>query len=213
VDKNNFGPRVGFAYSPSGGLFGGAGRTSIRGGAGHRLRCDVPKPSSAPVAPQLQTEQNPQLTCASAGRPAWCATNAGFLAGGGLLAVNVPPATQAEARSATQAIIVDQTQPKTFTWTLERSEAGLDQLGVRSSISGNARFESPRSVFAETQSACLRETRPGSADLSQPFPGSSHRPGNSSDSPAILDAEDLRYSAQGFDGGFVSAFDPIGSSI
>jgi len=42
----------------------------------------------------------------------------GFLAGGGLLQVNVPPTTTAAARAATQALILDMVDPKVITWSL-----------------------------------------------------------------------------------------------
>jgi len=102
----------------------------------------------------------------------------------GLLAVNVATRHTGEARL----------RLRPSSWTRrsrrhspdpERSEAGLDQLGVRSSISGNARLSLP--VQFRRNAISVFERNPGlvSADLSQPFPGSSHRPGNSSDSPAI----------------------------
>ncbi|MFB3916879.1 MAG: TonB-dependent receptor domain-containing protein [Terriglobales bacterium] len=114
-DKNNFMPRVGFAFDPT-----GAGKWAIRGGFG--ISYDV-IPQNFPLLslpPQLQTEQSPDVTCsgASGPPPAWCATGVGFLAGGGLLQVNVPPSTVADARSATQGIMLDHVMPKVLTWTL-----------------------------------------------------------------------------------------------
>src|SRR5207248_9807555 len=70
------------------------------------------------LPPELQTEQNPTLTCALSGAPAWCGTGVGFLQGGGLLQVNVPPTTTAAARKATQALIPDVVDPKVLTWSL-----------------------------------------------------------------------------------------------
>src|ERR1041384_6511045 len=81
------------------------------------------------LPPQLQSEQNPGLTCALAGAPQWCATfdaanptnptaGQGFLQFGGLLQVNVPPVTQADARAATQSLIPNHVSPKVITWTL-----------------------------------------------------------------------------------------------
>jgi len=113
TDTNNFMPRVGFAWDPT-----GSGRWAVRGGFG--VSYDV-TPQNFPLLglpPQLQTEQSPRITCRLPNPPAWCATGTGFLAGGGLRQVNVPPATQAEARAATQGIILDQVQPKVLTWTL-----------------------------------------------------------------------------------------------
>jgi hypothetical protein len=45
------------------------------------------------------------------------AAGQGFLRRG-LLQVNVPPVTQAEARAATQSLIPDHVSPKVITWTL-----------------------------------------------------------------------------------------------
>lgn len=112
-DKNNFGPHLGFAWDPT-----GAGKWSIRGGG--QIAYDVVPNNFAinSLPPELQTEQNPAITCSLPGAPAWCATGQGFLAGGGLLQVNVPPTTQADARAATGSLIPDHTAPKVITWTL-----------------------------------------------------------------------------------------------
>jgi len=93
-DKNNFGPHIGFAYDPH-----GNGKWAIRGG--FQMAYDVVPNNFAinSLPPQLQTEQSPEVTCALPNPPAWCAsfldptdgTGKGFLAGGGLLQVNVPP--------------------------------------------------------------------------------------------------------------------------
>lgn len=118
-DTNNFGPHVGFAWDPT-----GHGKWSIRGGG--QIAYDVIPTNFAvnSLPPQLQTEQNPTLTCLQSGAPAWCTSGPGgtegpgFLAGGGLLQVNVPPATTIDARKATQALIVDMVDPKVMTWSL-----------------------------------------------------------------------------------------------
>ncbi|PYV07581.1 MAG: TonB-dependent receptor, partial [Acidobacteria bacterium] len=144
TDKNNFAPRVGFAYAPhfDGGflrtLLGGAGTSSIRGGFGVAYDVTFQNLPLLQLPPQLQTEQNPELSCAGSSKPSWCAAQRGFLSGGGLLQVNVPPTTRADARSATQGIILDQHQPKTLTWSLSlQREIGknwqieLLYLGIR----------------------------------------------------------------------------------
>jgi len=113
TDTNNFMPRIGFAWDPS-----GSGLWAVRGGFG--ISYDV-TPQNFPLLqlpPQLQTQQDRDVTCTLSDPPAWCASGTGFLAGGGLRQVNVPPATQEEARAATQGIILDQVQPKVLTWTL-----------------------------------------------------------------------------------------------
>jgi hypothetical protein len=115
ADKNNFGPHIGFAWDPT-----GHGKWSIRGGG--QISYDVIPNNFAinSLPPELQTEQKPAITCVPGpNRPAWCATGTGFLAGGGLLQVNVPPTTQTTARAATGSLIPDQmVDPKVITWSL-----------------------------------------------------------------------------------------------
>jgi len=111
TDTNNLMPRVGFAWDPT-----GEGRWAVRGGFG--VSFDV-TPQNFPVLslpPQLQIQQDPDITCGLPNPPSWCASGTGFLAGGGL--VNATPTTQAEARLLSQGIILDQVQPKVLTWTL-----------------------------------------------------------------------------------------------
>jgi hypothetical protein len=112
-DTNNFGPHVGFAWDPT-----GHGKWSIRGGG--QIAYDVIPLNFAinSLPPELQTEQNRTLTCKQSSPPAWCATGQGFLQGGGLLQVNVPPTTTADARANTQALILDMVDPKVITWSL-----------------------------------------------------------------------------------------------
>jgi len=118
-DTNNFGPHVGFAWDPT-----GHGKWSIRGGG--QIAYDVIPLNFAinSLPPELQTEQNSTLTCKLSGAPAWCTSGPGgkpgpgFLQTGGLLQVNVPPTTTADARAATQALILDMVDPKVITWSL-----------------------------------------------------------------------------------------------
>ena len=113
ADTNNFGPHVGFAWDPT-----GRGKWSIRGGG--QIAYDVIPNNFAinSLPPELQSEQNPALTCGLSNPPAWCGSGTGFLLGGGLLQVNVPPTTQANARAATGNIIPDQVDPKVISWSL-----------------------------------------------------------------------------------------------
>ena len=112
-DTNNFGPHLGFAWDPT-----GRGKWSVRGGA--QISYDVIPNNFAinSLPPELQTEQNPAITCSLSNAPSWCPNGPGFLAGGGLLQVNVPPTTAADARAATGNIIPDQVDPKVISWSL-----------------------------------------------------------------------------------------------
>lgn len=124
TDKNNFGPRIGFAYAPNvaGGLmrkaFGEPGKSSIRGGFALSYDVNFHNLISLQMPPQVVTLMDPTIPCFSAAPPAWCETGQGFLAAGGLSSAYDIPATQADARMYTSSIVVDQVAPKTYTWTL-----------------------------------------------------------------------------------------------
>ena len=113
-DTNNWAPRFGFAFDPT-----GSGKWAIRGGAGIFYDITVTNFDLNLLPPQLQSEQDPTLTCSLAGAPTWCTNpSAGFLQTGGLLQVNVPPTTQAAARAATQGEMLDVVEPKIISWNL-----------------------------------------------------------------------------------------------
>jgi hypothetical protein len=219
TDKNNFGPRFGFAYAPDfksgwlGRLLGSAGRSSIRGGFGMAYDVVFQNLVTLQLPPQLQTEQNPLLTCASAAPPPWCSSGQGFLAGGGLLQVNVPPTTVDEARSATQSLITDQVAPKTMTWTLSVQREIGSNWGVELRYLGTRGVSLP--IQTRLNSIAVFERNPevvlptwfNTSDVPKSMPASA---------PTRLDflnLQDLRYTALGFNGGFITAFPAIGNSI
>ncbi|HEX8882091.1 MAG TPA: TonB-dependent receptor, partial [Candidatus Acidoferrum sp.] len=152
-DTNNFGPHVGFAWDPT-----GHGKWSIRGGG--QIAYDVIPLNFAinALPPELQTEQNPTLTCALPGAPAWCTSNGGkpgpgFLAGGGLLQVNVPPTTTADARAATQALILDMVDPKVITWSLGVQHELLKDSSIEVRYVGTRSLELPVQMRLNSASA------------------------------------------------------------
>ena len=144
ADTNNFAPRIGFAYDPT-----GRGKWAIRGGAGFAYDVIPNNFAINSLPPQLQTEQKPAVTCALPGKPAWCSSwdpsktdsGQGFLGGGGLLAINVPPPDQIQARAKTSSLIPDRVSPKIITWTL-----GVQHELLRGTSSIEVRYVGTRSL-------------------------------------------------------------------
>ena len=119
TQKNNYAPRVGFAWDPT-----GSAKWAVRGGFGIAYGRTFGNLPQLALPPQYQTEENPAVVCAAFNpAPAWCTNGPDFehgfdfLKNGGLPAnytlVNDPLIT----RALTQGVIADQKQPKTLNWT------------------------------------------------------------------------------------------------
>lgn len=114
TDKNNYGPRVGFAWDPT-----GIGKWAVRGGFGVAYGKVFGNLPQLALPPQLQIEENQGLVCGSFNpAPSWCTTGTGFLANGGLPATYTLPSDPNLARGLTQGLIADVRNPKTLNWSL-----------------------------------------------------------------------------------------------
>jgi hypothetical protein len=158
-DKNNFAPRLGFAWDPT-----GRGKWSVRGGGGFAYDVTPNNFAINGLPPQLQTEQSPTVTCGLSNPPAWCATfdptnprnpaaGKGFLQNGGLLQVNVPPATQTDARIQTSNLILDHVSPKVITWSLGVQHEFLRDTSFELRYVGTRSLELPVQVRLNSASA------------------------------------------------------------
>lgn len=116
TDKNDFAPRIGFAYSPNGGgyfgrlLFGNPGQSSIRANFGVSYYTLFQNLSLLSLPPQAQGELDPDVVGINPNQP--------FLQNGGIPGILPPVTTAARARSLTQARIADRETPISFAWTL-----------------------------------------------------------------------------------------------
>jgi hypothetical protein len=129
-DKNNFSPRVGFAWD----VFGD-GRTSLRGGFAWTQDVVFGNLALLSLPPQFQTENRGDTNaCLLSPAPAWCAVGGGglpggenvrfitggYLNGGGLLPTFDPSSSTDRdvARISTGSYVYDDVAPETLTWTL-----------------------------------------------------------------------------------------------
>ncbi|HEX8136071.1 MAG TPA: TonB-dependent receptor [Pyrinomonadaceae bacterium] len=120
TDKNNFAPRIGFAYAPTGTsslgrfFFGTGGQSAIRANFAVTYYSNFQNLPQLALPPQAQTELNFGVAVAVFGLD----PNGHFLQNGGLPAILPPVPTAAAARAITQARIPDQVAPYSLSWTL-----------------------------------------------------------------------------------------------
>jgi hypothetical protein len=129
-DKNNFSPRIGFAWDVS-----GDGKTSIRGGFAWTQDVIFGNLPLLQLPPQIQAENRADSNaCLVSPAPFWCAVGGGglaggenvrhstrgYLAGGGLLPTFDPAASEDRdlARSLAGSYVEDDVAPETLTWSL-----------------------------------------------------------------------------------------------
>jgi hypothetical protein len=205
AQKNNFAPRVGFAYSP-----GQSGTTSIRGGFGIAYDVLYDNLGTLSLPPQLTG------TCdvGDAQSSTCFYSNSGFLANGGLPQTGNPPvfASVVEQREATSAFVPDQKLPYSVNWNF-----GVQHTFFSKYIA-EVRYVGTHGVHLPLQTRLNRAskvtpssqlptylTAPSQAELDALTTTLASIQSNSSYVPA--------YAAAGFDVANVTAFMPYGHSV
>ncbi len=202
--KNDWGPRIGFAYSP-----GSSGRTSIRAGFGIAYDVHYDNIGILSLPPELSvTENTPSLT----------ANIPNFLANGGL-----PPGTggittfpdAASARAATSTYYPpDVKDPKTIDWTLGVQHSFWNDYTLE------VRYIGTRGIHLNVQSI-VNLANLVTPSLSLPtytnnVPSQAALNASPINLNTILNSGDgvvPAYDAAGFNGNALTAFIPAGSSI
>jgi hypothetical protein len=201
--KNNFAPRIGFAYSP-----GDSGKTSIRAGAGIAYDVLFDNLGLLSLPPQLSST----IDCAPAGNFP-CA--APFLANGGILPgpggiVTFPDiATQ---RASTAAFVpVDQKSPKSIDWTLGVQHTFLNDFTVEVRYVGTRGIHLPAQIQLNKQSIVTADNF---------LPTYTAAPSQATLNASPLDLATLQaespvvpaFDAAGFNGSNITSYQPWASS-
>lgn len=201
--KNNWGPRVGFAYSP-----GRDGRTSIRAGAGIAYDIYFDNLGLLSLPPELSST----IDCAPVG--AYNCSNP-FLGSGGILpgpgGLTTFP-TVADQRAATAALVpVNQKSPKSIDWTLGIQHTFLNDFTVEVRYLGTRGIHLPAQIRLNSQAV---------VNSSNALPTYTAAPSQATLDSATSDLGFLEslnpivpaYNDAGFNGSLITSYQPWASS-
>jgi hypothetical protein len=212
-DWNNFGPRIGFAYDPT-----GSGKWAIRGGAGVAYDL-IPWNFYTNANPiQLQAILTPTAACQGTfgAPPAWCTSRSSFLSSGAMNVNFVPPTTQAAARAQTNSQMADAKAPKVFSWSLGVQREIFKNTSLEVRYLGTRALELP----VQLQLNAISPFEQGAKPLPTYFSASAVPATLPLTSPTLAQFQAFinnpltarRYAAQGFTGGAITVESPVGDS-
>jgi hypothetical protein len=207
-DWNNFGPRVGFAYDPT-----GSGKWAIRGGAGVAYDL-IPWNFYTNANPiQLQAILTPTAACQGTfgAPPVWCTSRSSFLSSGAMKVNFVPPTTQAAARAQTNSQMADAKAPKVFSWSLGVQREIFKDTSLEVRYLGTRALELP----VQLQINSITPFELGARPLPTYFSASAVPATLPLTSPTLAQFQALqvrRFAAQGFTGGAITVESPVGDS-
>jgi outer membrane receptor protein involved in Fe transport len=207
-DFNNYAPRIGFAWDPT-----GSGKWSVRGGIGMGYDHIPANFYTNGAPPQFQAVLNPASACAGTfgAPPAFC-TNGGidFLLNGGMNVAFVPPTAQATARALTANLMSDNTAPTVYSWSLGVQRELMKDTSIELRYLGTRATGLP----VQTQLNAITAFELGAQPLPTYFTAGEIPAAVSLTAPSLaqfLAARSPRYAADGFLN-VITAFPAIGSS-
>jgi outer membrane receptor protein involved in Fe transport len=207
-DRNNFGPRVGFAWDPT-----GSGKWAVRGGAG--VAFDLIPWNFYTNANPIQLQAVLTTTAACVGTfgapPAWCSSRSSFLSSGALRVNFVPPNTTGAARAQTANIMADAAAPKVFSWSLGVQREIFKNTSLEVRYLGTRALELP----VQLQLNSITPFELGAQPLPTFFSAADIPATVPANSPTLAQFQALqgrRFAAQGFTGGAITVEAPVGDS-
>jgi outer membrane receptor protein involved in Fe transport len=211
-DWNNIGPRVGFAWDPT-----GSGRWSVRGGAGIAYDWIPWNFYSNGLPIQLQAILSIPSACSGmlGLLPAWCPSKTGFLANGGMKIDFVPPSTAAAAREQTTQMMADARSPKVFSWSLGVQRQILRNTSIEVRYLATRALELPVQIQLNSITAFENGAKPLptyflQTDIPSTVPATAP---TLAQFKALIGKGPLRrYGSQGFTEGAVTLALPVGAS-
>jgi hypothetical protein len=213
ADRNNFAPRLGFAWDVA-----GNGKWALRGGFGVAYDVAPFNFNMNGQPPQQQTILRAASACAGSfsAAPSWCASyladglGANFLAAGAMKLDYRPPTDQSTARSMTGQLMVDARNPKVFSWSLGLQHEIFKETSLEVRYLGTRGLFLPVQIQLNSQTAFERGAQP----LPTYFANSDIPASVPANSPTLAQFSAARgrpYAAQGFPNA-ITTMQPIGVS-